>query len=74
MCNIPVSLSPILCTCYKSPPRLWLALQAVPFSGGQAAFANYSQVFVPYCSGDLWLGDLQQLRALMGQRVPDKKR
>eukprot|EP00913_Durusdinium_trenchii_P009349 g8786.t1 len=41
--------------------------EAVPFSGGEASFANYSQVFVPYCSGDLWLGRDRERRLVIGE-------
>jgi len=40
----------------KSWPDVWDE-EAVPFaSHADSAFRGFSQVFVPYCSGDLWLG------------------
>ena len=36
----------------------YLHVQAAPFKG---AFENFSQVLVPYCSGDLWLGWASQV-------------
>ncbi|CAJ1362141.1 unnamed protein product [Effrenium voratum] len=40
--------------------------QAVPFSES-SFFRNFSQVFVPYCSGDLWLGKDTAKRLLIGE-------
>lgn len=42
--------------------------QAVPFTSGRSAFfADFSQVFVPYCSGDLWLGQDRAKRLIIGE-------
>ena len=49
----------------KSWPSQWDP-QAVPFTGGSAFFSEFSQVLVPYCSGDLWLGQDHQRRLLVG--------
>ncbi|CAE7446461.1 notum1a [Symbiodinium natans] len=50
----------------KNWPETWDP-EAVPFSTGlSSTFRDFSQVFVPYCSGDLWLGMDHKPRLIVG--------
>jgi len=50
----------------KPWPETWDP-EAVPFSiGPSSVFHGFSQVFVPYCSGDLWLGMDHKPRLIVG--------
>ncbi|OLP99678.1 Protein notum-like [Symbiodinium microadriaticum] len=50
----------------KPWPETWDP-EAVPFSSASSSvFHGFSQVFVPYCSGDLWLGMDHKPRLIVG--------